>query len=332
MTIVTAIYLRALESGRRLSKCSVMALLSHRQGWSLAVLLAFFPCLFYASSTSDDPLTTYRTGTSEVRISFFATDEHNRPVDNLSKDDFAVVDGDMVIRDFRSLERASDTALDLVLLVDDSESVAPRFQEIQQDILKLISSDSLSANDRVSVVTFAGMRPAIFCVHDCGAPTTRQRLLAAKAEGATPLFDAVNYTAHLVTGQRKPDARQVVILFSDGHDTISMASYRDALQSMIASGALLYAVNIDRSQDSSSQGSRTLQQMAESTGGRAFELPNHSVDLLQAVLADLHASYIVTYQLPNRNAGFHSLRILPKHNLNLRFHCRKGYNYDNEDR
>ena len=309
-----------------------MALLSHRQGWSLAVLLAFFPCLFYASSTSDDPLSTYRTGTSEVRISFFATDQYNQPVANLGKDDFAIVDGEMVVRDFRSLVRASDTAVDLVLLVDDSESIAPRFQEVQQDILKLISSESLSANDRVTVVTFAGMRPTIFCVHDCGVPATRQRLLATKAAGSTPLFDAVSYTADLVTSQRAAAARQVVILFSDGHDTISRASSRDALQAMIASGALLYAVNTDRSQDSSSQGSRTLQEMAESTGGRSFELPGHTVDLLQSVLADLHASYIVTYQLPNRNAGFHSLRILPKHNLNLHFHCRKGYNYDNEDR
>ena len=263
-----------------------------------------------------------------MRISFFATDERNHPVEDLGKDDFAIVDDDMVIRDFRSLAHASDTALDLVLLVDDSESVAPRFQEVQQDILKLISSASLSAHDRISVVTFAGMRPIIFCVQDCGAPATRQRLLAAKAEGATPLFDAVNYTARLVTSQRAPATRQVVILFSDGHDTISMASYRDAIQALIASGALLYTVNVDRSKDTSSQGSRMLQQMAESTGGRSFQLPDPAVDLLQAVLSDLRASYIVTYQLPNRTAGFHSLRILPKHNLNLQFQCRKGYNYD----
>lgn len=309
-----------------------MALLSHRQGCYLAVLLALFPCLFYASSTNDDPLTTYHTGTSEVRISFFATDERNHPVEDLSKDDFGIVDGDMVIRDFRSLVRASDTALDLVLLVDGSESMAPRFHEVQQDILKLISSESLPANDRVSIVTFAGMRPAIFCLHDCGAPATRQRLLAAKAEGATPLFDAVNYTAHLVTSQRDLAARQVVILFSDGHDTISMASYREALNAMLACGALLYTVNVDRSKDSDSQGSHTLEQMAESTGGRSFQLPDHAVDLLEAVLADLRASYIVTYQLSNRTAGFHSLRILPKHNLKLHFHCRKGYNYDDEDR
>lgn len=330
MTNVTAIYLRTLESWRRLSKCTVMVLLFHRQGWSLAVLFAFFPGLLLAR-TSDDPLTTYRTSTSEVRISFFATDERNHPVENLGKDDFAIVDGDMVIRDFRSLARASDTALDLVLLVDDSESVERRFQQMQKAVLQLIATDGISA-DRVSIVTFSGMHPTVLCVRDCTAPGTKQKLMAAKAEGATPLFDAVKYTAGLVTSDGKPDARQVVILFSDGHDTISMASYRDALQAMIASGAMLYTVNIDRSQDSFSQGSRTLQQMADSTGGRSFQITDHTVDILQAVLADLHASYIVTYQLPSRNAGFHSLRILPKHNLNLHFHCRKGYNYDDEVR
>ena len=331
MTNVTAIYLRTLESWSRLSKCTVMALLSHRQGWSLAVLFAFFPCLIDAR-TSDDPLTTYRTGTSEVRISFFATDERNHPVENLGKDDFAIVDGDMVIRDFRSLVRANETALDLVLLVDDSESVERRFQQVQQAVLQLVAADALSAADRVSVVTFSGMRPAVLCVRDCNASDTRQRLLSTKAEGATPLFDAVKYAAGLVTSESKPDARQVVILFSDGHDTISMASYRDALQALIASGAMLYTVSIDRSHDSFSQGSRTLQQMADSTGGRSFQITDHAVDILQAVLADLHASYIVTYQIPSRNAGFHSLRILPKHNLNLHFHCRKGYNYDDEIR
>ena len=49
---------------------------------------------------------------------------------------------------------------------------------------------------------------------------------------------------------------------------------------------------------------------------------------VKGALADLRASYVVTYQLPSRAVGFHSLRILPKHNLNLRFHCRNGYYYE----
>jgi hypothetical protein len=68
--------------------------------------------------------------------------------------------------------------------------------------------------------------------------------------------------------------------------------------------------------------------MAEATGGRSFSVQDDAADVLEAALADLSASYVVTYPLPSRMAGFHSLRILPKHNLNLRFHCRRGYFYD----
>ena len=50
--------------------------------------------------------------------------------------------------------------------------------------------------------------------------------------------------------------------------------------------------------------------------------------MLNAVLDDLHASYVVTYDLPNHRPGFHSLRLLPTHNLNLTFHHRTGYLYD----
>jgi hypothetical protein len=77
-----------------------------------------------------------------------------------------------------------------------------------------------------------------------------------------------------------------------------------------------------------SDGKYWLQQMAEATGGRSFSFQTGEASILQAVLADMHASYVVTYQLPSRAAGFHSLRILPKHNLNLRFHCRRGYFYE----
>jgi hypothetical protein len=114
---------------------------------------------------------------------------------------------------------------------------------------------------------------------------------------------------------------------SDGNDTISAASGRHALDAVIETGALLYTINPDKySRDP--KGSFALQQMAEATGGRSFSSQNDVTDVLQAALADLRSSYVVTYALPSHGAGFHSLRILPKHNLNLRFHCRRGYFYD----
>jgi VWFA-related protein len=320
-------YLCLLERWHRLSKYPAMASLSHRQGWSLAVLLAIFPCLLCARAGNDAPDITYRTGTSEVRVTFFATDENNRLVQAIDQNDFAVVDGDMVVRDFRSLTRSDETKLDIIVLVDTSESVAARFHGIAEQVLRLIAHNHSS--DDLSIITFAGLRPAILCAADCGGAATEGKVRSLNPAGPTPLFDSLVFSARYLADRHTPGVRQVLILLSDGNDTISRTSARQALDSVIGTGALLYTVNPNKPARDP-KGSFALAEMAEATGGRSFSAQNSAdaAEVLEAALADLRASYVVTYPVPSRMAGFHSLRILPKHNLNLRFHCRRGYFYD----
>jgi len=328
MTFVIAGYLCALESSAGMSKCPVMALLSHRQGWSLAVLLTVFPLVCASDNTNDSPPSTFYTCASEVRVSFFATDENNHPVSEIGKDDFAVVDNDEVIRNFRSLARSNETSLDVVILLDASGSMKSRFQQTMRDAASLVSSAEL-ADAHITVIRFAGLAPDVLCSGDCRTTAAQEKLLASEPSGATPLYDALEYTAALISRQQAPEARRLLLLYSDGDDTVSKTAPRDALDSVVASGALLYAININRSENSS--GDAVLEQLARATGGRAFSINNGSVPILQSILQDLRASYIVSYQLPSHRAGFHSLRILPKHNLNLRFHCRRGYFYGEKD-
>jgi VWFA-related protein len=322
MTFVMRKYLCVLELWLRQSKCFVMAMLSHQQGWSWAVLLLLVP----SSWASDPPSTAYRTSTSEVRITFFATDAENRLVETVGRDDFAIVDNGLVIRNFRSLMRSEETSLDVTLLIDASESVAARFDETRDGLLKLLAHNELNPEDRLSVITFAGLHPNVLCAGNCSGSAIPQKLVSIHAAGATPLFDSLTYAARVIAQRHNPGTRPVLILFSDGNDTVSMGSLREALDAVIASGAVLYTVNSGSAVASSA--SAALWRMAEATGGRSFSLQQSIANTLDAVLADLHHSYVVTYQLRSRLVGFHSLRILPKHNLNLQFHCRRGYTYD----
>lgn len=319
------IYLCQLEWCSRLSKYTAMASLSHGQGWSLAVLLILFPGFLAARVDKDAPEISYRTGTSEVRVSFFATDQSNHLVKTIDQNDFAVVDGDRVIRDFRSLTRSDETKLDIVVLIDASESVAPRFQAMAEQVVKLIAQNH--PGDDLSIISFAGLRPAVLCMADCGDISVQKKIRSLNPAGSTPLFDSLAFTAQYFAGRRTAGVRQVLILFSDGNDTISGTSARQALDALTGTGALLYTMNPNKP-FRDIKGSLALQEMADATGGRSFSAADDAADVLQAVLADLRASYVVTYPLPSRGAGFHSLRILPKHNLNLRFHCRRGYFYD----
>src|SRR5271166_6247614 len=89
-------------------------------------------------SSAESPGPTYRSTVSEVRLTFFATDERNHSADTLQKNDFAVVDNERVVRDFRSFSVSSETKLDVVVLIDSSQSVLPHFKDEISNVLQLV--------------------------------------------------------------------------------------------------------------------------------------------------------------------------------------------------
>jgi VWFA-related protein len=297
---------------------------------------------------------TFRSTVSEVRVTFFVTDG-SRPVEAVTKSDFAVVDSELVVRNFRSLAHSEENSLDVVVLVDLSESVAPRVRTAIADVLQLVAREQSIAEDNISVVSFGGMlagtlggnlgaqggvQPAVLCTSGCQASDDVARLRAVKSGGATPLYDALIFAADFLSTHRRArdgTVRPVLLLFSDGCDTFSMHSAREAVQAALDAGALIYSVDMGNAQNPTA-GSIFLRQVSSATGGRYFPLrtqharPEDSAAVLTAVLDDLRASYVVTYDLPSHQAGFHSLRLMPTHNLNLTFHSRGGYNYDPSDR
>jgi len=327
---------------------------------ALALLaLSVSTCASAADDTSrSSDLPTYHSNVSQVGVTFFATDESNHPLKSLTKSDFAVVDNEHVVRNFRTFTRSDETSLDVVALVDLSESVAPRFRAAMSDVLQLVAHKQSIPDDSIAVLSFGGtfgtlggpfdsIHPAILCSAGCRTADFASRLLAVQSGSTTPLFDALIFGADFISHRRRIGARPVIILFSDGNDTISLHSARQALQAVLDQGALLYCFDTGTSENqspnrssslSSSQspnqttGSMFLRRASDATGGRYFSLrfspANGAAAVLNAVLEDLRASYVVTYDLPSHQAGFHSLRLLPTHNLNLTFHSRNGYDYE----
>ena len=68
----------------------------------------------------DRPEFTYRTNTTEVRLNFSAMDQNNHGVATLQANDFAVVDKDVIVRNFQSFTRSDWTKLEIAILVDTS--------------------------------------------------------------------------------------------------------------------------------------------------------------------------------------------------------------------
>src|SRR5208282_3894083 len=97
---------------------------------------------------------TFRSAVSEVRVTFFATDESNHALQTLTTSDFAIVDNEKVVRNFRSLTRSDEASLDVVVLVDLSESVASNSRVAMSSVLQLVAREQSIAYNNIAVLSF----------------------------------------------------------------------------------------------------------------------------------------------------------------------------------
>lgn len=295
--------------------------------WPVVVCGLFMPIPFACAQSNElDSGSTYRRDVSEVRLAFVATDEHDQPVRELKPQDFAVVDDEQIIRKFRSFVPAGAIKLDLTVLVDCSDSVLPKFDREMTSVVKLLEQTPATSayNLSISIFTFRELEASVMCRGDCRTVFTPDRIVTLPRGGATPLFDAIRSAADSILRSPRQDASQVVVLFSDGQDTVSLASFREASRDLLGTGAQLYAVDIGDTRHPSA-GTTVLKALADESGGRYLPFDKNASDILNTILGDVQAARIVTYEMPQSNAEFHSVRILPTRNLSLQFHSRQGY-------
>lgn len=287
----------------------------------LAVALSSLPL-----HAADESEYTIHAITNEVRLVFAASDRQGHLVNSLRSADVAVADNGSIIRHFRSFQATSANPLDLVLLIDASDSVAAQIPEEIAQVKSFIGDSVWNERDRVSILAFGGMRPQLICARNCRAATAEAKLGTLQASGATPLYDALFEAAGILRQTCDPETRPALILFSDGRDTISMHSLTDILQEAQNLQSAIYAVNSRPVKSSPGKGDIVMDYLAASTGGLSFGPGQNVAAILQMILKDLRSGYVLTYELPRQATGQHSVRILPTSDPKLQFRSRRAYN------
>ncbi len=278
---------------------------------------------------ADQPAFTFRAHTDEVRLTFAATDQNDHGVATLQASDFVVVDRDIIVRQFQSFTRCDWTKLEIAILADNSESVTPQFRQEVANIVDLISQTGGVPEENLSLFGFHDAHPALVCAGDCRSSHAADRLPASRAAQLTPLFDSIVFATDFLAQHGDAKTGKALIIFSDGIDTISENTLGGAIESSLRNGVEIYAVDLH---PAPSPGAPFLFRLAMATGGRYFPAPFKVAHVLNLILDGFRATYEVDYRLPSHKPGFHSLRIVPTHNLNLEFRSRSGYYYPNEIR
>ena len=255
-----------------------------------------------------DSDTTIKVDVKLVNVFVTVTDSRGAPVADLSKENFQVFEDDR-LQKISIFDRESELPLSIVLDIDTSLSTrkdlpleltsARRFVHA---ILRSVDALSLYGFSEIvdEVVPFTSDLKAI----DRGI----DRLHTGSA---TALYDAIYLGAGALEGRQ---GRKVMVVITDGGDTVSKMDYRQALRAAQISEAIIYSiiiVPIEASAGRDTGGEHALIQLSEDTGGKYY----YATSLTQLDQAfrnisdELRTQYLLAYYPSQRLADSDFRRI-----------------------
>lgn len=287
-----------------------------------------------------DPQTgPIRIPVRRVRLPITVTDKKGNFVPGLTKNDFQVLED----RVPQTIETFSDdisqsTPLFVAVLMDTSPSTAGKLKFQQESAMNFIQTVVKARKDRVLFGTFDD---EITLLQDF---TDKLDLLDKAVYGVkkmgkqTALFDAVWQFCD--EKMRSVPGRRVLLLVSDGEDTYSRASIRDAIDIAQRTETTIFAISTKAGFLSTVPGveagqvadkkDRDLLTLAEETGGTAF----FTGDMLSLersftkISKELRAQYLVTYDPTNKSydGAFRKIdvKLSDGHN-DLKVRTKRGY-------
>lgn len=243
-----------------------------------------------------------------VNITATAIDEYGRYVDDLTAEDFLVLE-DGREQKIAFFSHESQLPISLGILIDTSSSVQEKFRQGLQTVRAIAST--LSSFDEMFVMTFdSRVKLRQGFTND---PEEMQRSLRdIHAHGETAVYDAIAAGLHEMQKARYP--KRILLLVTDGFDTTSRTTADQAEDLLKRSNVLLYTIGIADDDKDTSIHRRPryhlyeymLNKLSRAGGGRIVRLyTSREYDLRQlseTLLDELHQQYTIGYY-PAAGAG-----------------------------
>lgn len=290
-----------------------------------------------APQTQDIP--RFRSTSDAVRVDVLVRDR-NRPVTGLEAADFELRDSGVL----QTIEAVAieDVPVSLLLALDTSSSVETRLGELK--LAARAALGALGADDLAALLTFSDtVTQSTPLTPDRDA--VRTAIEKMKASGPTSLRDAV-FTA---TALRERAAGRVVLLvFTDGVDTMSWLPPNAVLDAAVRSDMVIYAVSTadalyhpDRKTAAKYAGTAAklfrdepelfphgfIVELTERTGGSVLFV-QEGIQLAPAfagIVSEFKSRYLLTYSPRNVPAGgWHPIEVKLK-NRRADVSARRGY-------
>jgi VWFA-related protein len=212
-----------------------------------------------------------------------------------------------------------------VVLLDSSGSMESRFSLARSAAIRFL--DGLRPEDVAAVYRFDSKVERV--QEFSGGRDLAPIAYAIHARGMTTLNDAIVEASKTLA--ERPEVRKAIVVLSDGMDTFSKASSDKAVESALAIGASIYAVDmstIEIAGSTRSQSAASLKGFADKTGGRFIQTPGGPAlrDAFTGIAEELGHQYTLSYRPMNkkRDGKWRALEVkVSREDLAVR--TRKGY-------
>jgi Ca-activated chloride channel family protein len=281
--------------------------------------------------TQGQPMTTLKLNSRLVTVAVNAVDANGVAVGDLQKNDFRLLE-DGKEQKIAYFDRQSTTPLSIVMSIDASDS-ALRFERLEKQAARRFIRDVLRdgiarrsadpqeafAPDELDLMQFANS------VRELVAFTSDKSKIDAGLGKLTRGESTALYDAIFLASQRLGEIsaaggrRRVLVLITDGGDTVNDTTYDQALEQAQRAGVVIYPLIIvpiyaDAGRDTG--GEHALIELAHDTGGKYFYI-NDARDLdpaFEKVTDDLRTQYVLGYYAPestvkSRRDGLRTLQI-----------------------
>jgi Ca-activated chloride channel family protein len=273
-----------------------------------------------------------------VPIPVSVLDSAGKAVTNLKLENFELqIDGKPAKIDEVS---RSETPIRLAMLFDNSSSVTQArefekraaikfFKRVLRPETDLAALYSVATGSRLEQPLTKSVEQLVQAIENFPIPA-----------GATALLDGIIKAANYL---KESDGRRVIVIVSDGEDTISDATFEETVKAVQAMNCQVYVVKTTEFENYKKTGSRggnaniralsaerRMQDIALQTGGAVYSpIDERELDAaFNQISAELSQQYILSYYPENDSESrgeFRTISLSVKQKQNLRVRTRKGY-------
>lgn len=294
------------------------------------------PALPKTKKNDDDEIISVESNLVPIPVSVL--DIQGRAVTNLKLEDFELaIDGQTA--EISEITR-TEAPVRLALLFDNSSSVSTArvfekkaavrfFRSVIRPEKDLAALYSVSTGTRLEQPFTKSVSLLVDAIENFPQPA-----------GATALLDAVVKAADYL---KTVDGRRIIVIVSDGEDTISDATFDEAVKAVQVNNCQVYVVKTKDFENFKQTGhrggnanirvlaaERRMQELAAQTGGAVFSpIDEEELDsAFNQISADLSHTYVLNYYSESEkdNPGeFRAISLKVKRRENLTVRTRKGY-------